>query len=82
VYFGSDKLTVSQLIEELEDLDPDAEVRLATQPNWPFEWHLSTTEPGPAVQVTLDDGPVVYLVEGEQLGYLPDTVCGELGWRP
>jgi hypothetical protein len=82
VYFGSDKLTVSQLIEELEDLDPDAEVRLATQPAWPFEWHLSTSQPGPAMQVTLDDEPVVYLVEGEQLGYLPEAVCRELGWRP
>jgi len=82
VYFGPDKLTVSQLIKELEDLDPDAEVRLATQPNWPFEWHLSTTEPGPAMQIAVDDQPVVYLVEGEQLGYLPDTVCRELGWRP
>ena len=82
MYFGSDKLTVSQLIEELEDLDPDAEVRLATQPNWPFEWHLSTIEPGPAMPVTIDDQPVVYLVEGEQLGYLPDPVCRELGWRP
>jgi hypothetical protein len=81
VYFGSDKLTVSRLIEELEDLDPDAEVRLATQPHWPFEWHLST-EPGPAIQLTVDDQPVVYLVEGEQLGYLPDITCRELGWRP
>lgn len=82
MYFGSDQLTVSQLIEELEDLDPDAEVRLATQPVWPFEWHLSASEPGPAMQVILDDQPVVYLVEGEQLGYLPDAVCRELGWRP
>jgi len=81
VYFGSDKLTVSQLIEELEDLDPDAEVRLTTQPHWTFECHLST-EPGPAIQLTVDDQPVVYLVEGEQLGYLPEAVCRELGWRP
>jgi hypothetical protein len=34
------------------------------------------------MQVTLDDQPVVYLVEGEQLGYLPEAVCRELGWRP
>ena len=82
MHFGSDKLTVSQLIEELDGLDPDAEVRLATQPTWPFEWHLSASEPGPAMQLTLDDQPVVYLIEGEQLGYLPDAVCRELGWRP
>ena len=43
---------------------------------------LLATESGPAMQVTLDDQPVVYLVEGEQLGYLPEAVCRELGWRP
>ena len=74
------KLTVRQLIDELEDCDPEAEVRLATQPSWPFEWSLSSREPGPAVQVDLEDQPVVYLVEGEQLGYLPGSIAEELGW--
>ena len=37
--------TVSDLLEELQQFDPDAEVRLATQPSWPFEWSLSTTDP-------------------------------------
>jgi hypothetical protein len=77
MHFG--RLTVSRLIEELEDCDPEAEVRLATQPAWPFEWALSR-EPGPAMQVDLEGQPVVYLVEGEQLGYLPGTVAEELGW--
>lgn len=30
-------MNVSELIEILEDMDQDAEVRLAFQPNWPFE---------------------------------------------
>jgi hypothetical protein len=34
----------------------------------------------PAVQVDLDDGPMVYLGEGAQLGYLPHTVRQQLGW--
>jgi hypothetical protein len=34
----------------------------------------------PVVQVDLDDGPVVYLGEGAQLGYLPQPVCEQLGW--
>jgi hypothetical protein len=72
--------TVSDLLEELEQFDPDAEVRLATQPSWPFEWSLSNTDP--AVEVDLDGQPVVYLVEGTQLGYLPAAVRDQLGWQP
>jgi len=34
-------MNVSELIAHLEDCDPDAEVRLATQPSWPFEWSIS-----------------------------------------
>ncbi|WP_248582007.1 hypothetical protein [Nocardioides sp. InS609-2] len=40
-------ITVTELIERLQDCDPDAEVRLATQPNWPLQYHLAgiaTTE--------------------------------------
>ena len=30
-------MTVSELIDLLEDCDPDAEVLLMSQPSWPFE---------------------------------------------
>lgn len=30
-------MTVSELINLLEDADPDAEVRIMSQENWPFE---------------------------------------------
>ena len=30
-------MTVQELIERLEECDPDAEVLLMTQENWPFE---------------------------------------------
>jgi hypothetical protein len=50
--------TLDDLLDELQQFDPDAEVRLATQPSWPFEWSLSTTSP--AVEVDLDGQPVVY----------------------
>jgi len=33
-------MNVSELIEMLEDMDQDAEVRLAFQPNWPFEHEI------------------------------------------
>jgi len=36
----ADKVTVVDLIEELEACDPDAEVRLAQQPAWPFEYAI------------------------------------------
>lgn len=32
--------TVADLIAHLSDLDPDAVVRLATQPNWPLAYAL------------------------------------------
>jgi hypothetical protein len=73
-----ERVTVTELIQHLESCDPDAEVRLAQQPVWPFEYAI---DPGnAAVEVELDDGPVVYLGEGAQLGYLPHTVREQLGW--
>jgi hypothetical protein len=74
----ADRVTVTDLIQHLEGCDPDAEVRLAQQPTWPFEYAIDPTNL--AVEVDLDDGPVVYLGEGAQLGYLPHTVRQQLGW--
>lgn len=31
------KMKVAELIEILEDMDPDAEVLIGSQENWPFE---------------------------------------------
>jgi hypothetical protein len=73
------KLTVVELIEALEACDPDAEVRIAQQPAWPFEYAIDPANA--AVQAQLgDDEPVVYIGEGAQLGYLPGTVREQLGW--
>jgi hypothetical protein len=33
-------MTVSELMEQLEDMNPDAEVRLAIQPSWPLQFNL------------------------------------------
>jgi hypothetical protein len=74
----TDRVTVTDLIQHLEGCDPDAEVRLAQQPTWPFEYAIDPTNP--AVQVEVDDGPVVYLGEGTQLGYLPQPARQQLGW--
>jgi hypothetical protein len=73
-----DRVTVNDLLQALEACDPDAEVRLAHQPAWPFEYAI---DPGhAAAQVELDGTPVVYLGEGAQLGYLPEPVRQQLGW--
>lgn len=34
-------MTVSELIEQLEDFDPDTEVRLGTQPAWPMQFGVA-----------------------------------------
>jgi hypothetical protein len=71
-------MLVSELIELLSDLPADVEVRLAQQPTWPLEYTVK--------DVVMRDGdddrdPVVYLVEGSQLGYLPGDECRMIGWR-
>jgi len=85
-------MTVKQLIRQLEDFNPDSEVRLAIQPSWPFEHSI-----GNVVSVSLTDEDadddeevpdyantgeeIVYIGEGYQVGYLPGQASSELGWR-
>lgn len=69
-------MRISDLIEYLEDLQnevgPDAEVRIAHQPQWAFEYSLSDT-------VGVADG-IVYLAEASQIGYLPQNAAYAVGW--
>lgn len=70
-------ITVQELIEALEGLHPGTEVRIASQPNWPFEYSVEAV----AVVETGENGEeVVYLAEGSQIGYLPGAVKDEIGW--
>jgi len=120
-------MIVQELINELEGMNPEAEVRLATQPSYPFEYSVNEVvevEPGQGIEIARgdwggeegwylliesgfeetdhsgpfeteegaeaalvkmiedsgSDGPVVYLVEGSQLGYLPGDARRTLGW--
>lgn len=68
-------MTVSELKEILEHYDDDMEVRFASQPNWPFEYSILD-----AVMAHVDEEDVIYLEEGQQLGYLPREAKEELGW--
>jgi hypothetical protein len=74
-------MKVKELIEILEDMDPDATVLLASQPAWPFEYSVA----GVAVREDVGDDEDesdeekpyadgchandVFIVEGEQLRY-------------
>jgi hypothetical protein len=69
---GSPAMTVQELIDALSAMDPEAEVRLAQQPGWPFECSVG--------EVLEADG-VLYVGEGCQIGYLPGEVRSALGWR-
>jgi len=64
-------MTVEELIQELQYMDRGAEVRLAEQPAWPFEYNLSGV---------VQSAGKVWLTEGDQLGYLDEEVRGEIGW--
>ncbi len=74
-------MTVRQLIEELEFMNQDAEIRFASQPNWPFEYSIADIV---SVDIenrrTGDEEEVVYLAEGRQIGYLPGEAKNMLMW--
>ena len=71
-------MTVGELIERLEDLDPDAEVRLMIQRHYPLESHVYGICGGQELKRGEDDDDdgedegtesVVYILEGAQIGY-------------
>lgn len=76
-------MTVDELIEYLEgyrdEIGGDAEVRLMTQQNWPFENTIHGLASGAEINNADDDedfqdqdveaDAVLYIVEGSQLGY-------------
>ena len=74
-------MTAQELIALLQQYEPYTEVRLATQPKRPLEFELENV-----VDAEIDDGEmdepytVIYLVEGEQIGYLPLVVTEAAGW--
>ena len=81
-------MTVQELIDQLQDFDPDLPVFLAQQPSWPFEYSI-----GRIVEVDLNDDDeddnvdydtdrnlAVYIGEGKQLRYLTMPAKLELGW--
>jgi len=85
-------MNVEELITMLEGLPMDAEVRIAHQPEWPFEYSVDNVveveihkhtewdeEIGEEVPVG-DSEPIVYIVDGRQIGYLPGEAKEHIGW--
>lgn len=74
-------MTVQELIDRLQDFDPDTEVRLMTQENWPFENSIRGLCDGRELRDDDECGceeadchycnpdEVTYIVEGRQLRY-------------
>ena len=74
-------MTIDELIQRLEEyreeLGGDAEVRLMTQENWPFENAIAGVASSEAIREdgeeefdpAGDDDRVLYICEGRQLGY-------------
>lgn len=60
-------MTAQELIDILEGMEPEAEIRFASQPSWPFEYEVRGA-------VESEDGCILYLTEGDQLGYLPEEI--------
>lgn len=81
-------MTVIELKEALEGIPDDAEVRLAMQPSWPFEYSIGDVIPIEPDEEDFDEDleedeqpiKVVYLTEGSQLGYLPGNATEAIGW--
>ncbi len=71
-------MTVGDLLDLMDGYDEEVEVRFATQPSYPLEYEI-----GGADSVMLDGNgtEILYLIEGNQLGYLPSKVTEAIGWR-
>ncbi|WP_030413290.1 hypothetical protein [Streptomyces sp. NRRL S-1448] len=70
----SHKITVGQLIHQLQTVDPDLPAYLAINPDWPYAHYI-----GSIVEVLGPNG-AVYLAENGQEGVLPPAVRTELSW--
>lgn len=57
-------MTVRELIEALQVMDYDAEVRLATQPHWPLAFSVRGVVADEWVNDEDTAEPVVWIVEG------------------
>jgi hypothetical protein len=65
-------MTVGELIAELESYPEDANVRIMTQPSYPFEHHIDmVVQRVDFADADEEDGDEddVFILEGDQIGY-------------
>ncbi|WP_035851161.1 hypothetical protein [Kitasatospora azatica] len=86
--------TVADLITTLTAFDPTAPVRLAINPQWPFEHYVGTVTATPGINPTTGPGDtdltgpdgaptgVVWIGDGGQIGYLPAEAWLDLHHDP
>lgn len=83
--------TVADLINSLAAFDPTTPVRLALNPEWPFEHYVGPVTATPDITPTSGphDSPapaeapgVVWIGDGGQIGYLPPEAWVELHHDP
>ncbi|MGW9046953.1 hypothetical protein ACWGQL_31035 [Streptomyces lydicus] len=68
-------ITASQLIHQLQTLDPDLPAYLAINPDWPYAHHIGRVVIGHGL-----NGPAIYIAENGQEDTLPPDVRTELVW--
>lgn len=79
---------LQEIAEELDEKAGDTDIRIAEQPSWPFEnrifdAHLFNPEDAEGEEEEDESAkgdPVVYIVDGGQIGYLPSAVRREISW--
>jgi hypothetical protein len=62
-------MKVADLIHLLEDADPDAEIRLMTQQNYPFENSVVGVWEPPATEKEAEDGEGFAPADGDDFGH-------------
>ena len=75
-------MRVSELIEILKTMDPDSDVRLATNFGRPKDWTISKIiEVDLGEEAEQNGAPaIVYIAQGTHLTHLSKDVAEKLGW--
>lgn len=74
-------MIVAELMEMLEGMDPEMEVRIATQPEWPLAFHVKNAVIDTSTYRHIDKR-VLWILTGEHpddLPYAPGFVFDEIG---
>jgi len=70
-------MTVGELVDRLSEFDQDLRVNIAEQPKWAMEFQVKDV----VASVNNQGELVIYIVEGYNVGYLPEPVAEAIGWK-